>query len=887
MTEDNLNSELEAAREQQRLNIPAKRLLEKLEPIPSNIEDLQRRWFWELLQNASDYNDSVDVTLELFTDRVIFRHNGNPFRPIDTENLIAPDSGKDTDSGTSNMIGKFGTGFITTHILSARILVQGIIKSEIVENYYSEFKLMLDRSGYNNREALKESIRESTVGLNKNNHKVDYDSTRFNTSFCYYLDTPLPNINPQNVVTKGLEYVSDVLPYTLAFMPKVQSVTIINNGTKFIDTQLRNFSASVRSDDRVLISVKDGESQPKNVELRIFKEKDSQIIVGVVNNRLVPYPKNITKLFCSLPMIGTEEFGFPVIVNAKTFTPKTERDGINISANDHQNRNILIDAVTAFKKLLETISRESISECHSLIKIAFEAFKSDEEKNWFKINITDKLKDQLLEASIVETTSGRIALKNALIPFLSKGELKDHEYKSLLEDLYQISSGLHANLVPVHNQYYDWFNAIDFNLFPKSKFTMEMLLSEVRDFGNLDTLSGKVTNHIDWLNQLLAFTLKYDPILLDKFSVIPNQLGKFLLRKDDINWDEGIDQELFDIHELIRSTDYRSILLHKQFESNVNLLKKENSKSNKTISKTIDDAFSEYDDRQSPKFLSALRLTFKWFNDSELPQETLKDLFKWFSSHRPQLFLETFDDEKRDQAFVIVQSGKLESLAKLAESNITSKDIDEITKNFSQIMEFVEITNELGGMSEILDHAKELLSEKRHFEYLKSIGEEVERVFKDAINEEDIDADIIHKGWGSHDFEIKNKKNGKSVFIELKSFAHGATEPIKLAISQAKKAFDNPEKFILCLLERPPSNQVSAVDYIKRKLICKKGIKDLLVSSINDNNLLEKILDRPGNVKLLISFREEIRVSISKDLLTTGSHSFSELVVYIKEKLKD
>ena len=56
-------SELEKAREEQRLNVPAKRILEKIEGIPSDIEKLQRRWFWELLQNASDYNDEVEVVL--------------------------------------------------------------------------------------------------------------------------------------------------------------------------------------------------------------------------------------------------------------------------------------------------------------------------------------------------------------------------------------------------------------------------------------------------------------------------------------------------------------------------------------------------------------------------------------------------------------------------------------------------------------------------------------------------------------------------------------------------------------------------------------------------------------------------------------------------------
>ena len=50
--EDDVQKELEEARKAQRLNVPAKRIIDKIQHIPSEVEKLQRRWFWELLQNA-------------------------------------------------------------------------------------------------------------------------------------------------------------------------------------------------------------------------------------------------------------------------------------------------------------------------------------------------------------------------------------------------------------------------------------------------------------------------------------------------------------------------------------------------------------------------------------------------------------------------------------------------------------------------------------------------------------------------------------------------------------------------------------------------------------------------------------------------------------------
>jgi len=58
---------------------PAKRVLEKLAPMSSHIENYQRRWFWELLQNACDYNECARVELEITDDKLFFRHNGSPF----------------------------------------------------------------------------------------------------------------------------------------------------------------------------------------------------------------------------------------------------------------------------------------------------------------------------------------------------------------------------------------------------------------------------------------------------------------------------------------------------------------------------------------------------------------------------------------------------------------------------------------------------------------------------------------------------------------------------------------------------------------------------------------------------------------------------------------
>ena len=98
-------------------SIPAQRLIEKLSLLKNRISSAKKRWFWELLQNASDYNNTVNIRLVVTDERVTFYHDGAPFSLRDALNLISPDSNKQDDELHADNIGKFGTGLVSTHIL--------------------------------------------------------------------------------------------------------------------------------------------------------------------------------------------------------------------------------------------------------------------------------------------------------------------------------------------------------------------------------------------------------------------------------------------------------------------------------------------------------------------------------------------------------------------------------------------------------------------------------------------------------------------------------------------------------------------------------------------------------------------------------------------------
>ena len=317
------------------------------------------------------------------------------------------------------------------------------------------------------------------------------------------------------------------------------------------------------------------------------------------------------------------------------------------------------------------------------------------------------------------------------------------------------------------------------------------------------------------------------------------------------------------------------------------MLKSEKTKSTETLAKEIDDAFSELKvDRQSENYLTALRLLFKWVGTDKYSSEKIREMFKWFTNNQSQLFIDTFDNEGKDQVLIVAQSGKLESLSKLAESNLTESDINSISKNIDSIKLLMNIADEIGDMDGIVNHAKELLSDKQHFDYLQAIGEKFERAFKDALLRENITAEVIYKGWGSHDYEIHNTLNGKTFFVELKSFSSGSLEPFKLALSQAEKAIKNRNEFALCALERPIENGAITIEFIKENLKYKKNIDVILNNAIQENANFDKIIKSQNDVRLHINLREDVRVSISQKLIVQDALSFQDLVAEIKKQIE-
>lgn len=199
-----------------RIRAIADEIKTRLHDLDKTVDDNKGRRAWELLQNAKDsvavLNRKVSVQITLNKHKIEFSHNGKHFDEQDIVGIINQISSKEVAEGKrSQRTGKFGTGFLTTHLLSKVIQIKGIFETK--EGKLSRFNFELDRKGTTTDIIIPkiEKARKDFLSSLKGNEITTYNELEFNTSFCYKLDTS----DKREIAEVGLDQFSKLIPLVL------------------------------------------------------------------------------------------------------------------------------------------------------------------------------------------------------------------------------------------------------------------------------------------------------------------------------------------------------------------------------------------------------------------------------------------------------------------------------------------------------------------------------------------------------------------------------------------------------------------------------------------------------------------------------------------------
>ena len=282
--------------------------------------------------------------------------------------------------------------------------------------------------------------------------------------------------------------------------------------------------------------------------------------------KIVPFFEHQSKLFCDFPLIGTEDFPFPVLISSPDFNPTEPRDGVfltcrGMDAEIEVNRNMIETACQLYRQLLEYAAKEKWDGIYNITKICPYSKKDWYDEDWLA-GIVKKCKTAILHTPIVETADGTAkALRDdrggeQVFIVSDRGE-------SVRERIWQL---LHCSIpdkIPKREDLHEWHHS----LWPEYKgFTFESLSNQVSNYKNIETLEGQLyeAGWEEWLNNyydLIDENEKRQEYAANQWlNILPNQNGVFC-RVGQLRADAGVLEEYKDIL-LSLEEDVKDRLLH-------------------------------------------------------------------------------------------------------------------------------------------------------------------------------------------------------------------------------------------------------------------------------------------------------------------------------------
>lgn len=474
------------------------------------------RAIWELVQNACDLTTNCEVVID-YRNGFSFTHNGRAFTTNSFISLIKQVSGKYGEESDIPEVGKYGTGFLTTHTFGRKFLINSFLE---VDNTFFEIKdFLIDRSP-KEWKALSENIKTQVENLYK---LIGEGGTLSNpdikTTFTFLPETE----QEQNYISESSKDLEEYIPIVLTINDRLKKVKIIFNDTEI---SFERISKEKVTNDKGIELYKTTVSKngTHKILYSIIEPNDQIEIILPINENLelFQFSERVARLFLYYPLIGSEDFGINFVINCNQFLPTEPRDGIHLRSNKDQlkeqeeaNREII---EKSSQLIFEFLKSNALNVSNPLLyaQINFKRNSDNDSLNEYFEILQKTWTEEYKLLPIVETYSGFKPVNE--VCFFDEELLNSTEY---FDDIYTLVS-LFYNNIPTKDKIVLW-----------SKFASEWTNENTKFIGHKDLVEKISKEHLSKFDKDCLINYYKNLIAEEKINyfsehtLLPNLDGKF------------------------------------------------------------------------------------------------------------------------------------------------------------------------------------------------------------------------------------------------------------------------------------------------------------------------------------------------------------------------
>lgn len=543
----------------------AQSVLNHLTTLESNRARVRTRWIWELLQNARDASANSDVALvasiKQSDDEVVFRHNGGNFEREEIIHLIYHGS---TKVDNPENLGRYGSGFLTTHLLSPEIGVSGRLE----DGRSFSFRLKREVGSVNE---LSKSMQDAASAFVDSLSNEPRTGSYYTTEFRY----PLRG-DASEVVTEGISTLKRSAPLVVAFNREFSSIGIESSGnaTEF-KVSRRERLKQTHFELVIVAETENGISMAREYLVAQGEKSSVAIPVGTMADERVVLPiVDTPRLFLGFPLVGTENFSFPAVINSFRFTPTEDRDGVFLwqaedthEAANQENQSVIEEACDLLTQMLRFVACSGWKEAYLIAEVP-----EIQAQSWLNGDRLRECLAELLIERIRETPAVLNESGEAVPPQETELPLADTpEGVANLWDLL-VEWEEEQDIWPRRDEAFGWCNAViswaRLKGCETSSFNEGMdgqRLASIADSVSRDPSATPRTHRvrllssnlkegvstIEWLDRLIGF-LRSEGLgeVVSEYRIVPSQQA-FLRALPRLHRDAGISDELKNVADIL------------------------------------------------------------------------------------------------------------------------------------------------------------------------------------------------------------------------------------------------------------------------------------------------------------------------------------------------